>query len=76
MATKPRVSGNDAPSAAPVAEADRVRAIAAHFRTIIELLGLDLEDPNRVESPSTAKRIARIQKRMITRDSAQPRSSK
>ena len=57
MATKPRVSRDDALPAAPLPEADRVRAIAAHFREIIEILGLDLHDPNLVETP---ERVAKM----------------
>ena len=40
-----------------LAEGDRVRAIAEHMRAIIELLGLDLSDPNLVETP---ERVAKM----------------
>jgi GTP cyclohydrolase I len=39
------------------ADADRVRDIAAHFQTIIELLGLDVADPNLAGTP---ERIAKM----------------
>ena len=40
-----------------LADTDRIRDIASHFRTIIELLGLDLADPNLVETP---ERVAKM----------------
>src|SRR5262245_3894729 len=40
-----------------LADTDRIRDIAAHFRKIIELLGLDLTDPNLVETP---ERVAKM----------------
>ncbi len=40
-----------------LADTDRIREIAAHFRTIIELLGLDMADPNLVETP---ERVAKM----------------
>ena len=57
MATKPRVSRDDAPPAPPRSDAERVRAIAGHFREIIAILGLDQEDPNLVETP---ERVAKM----------------
>jgi GTP cyclohydrolase I len=55
---KSRASRDEPANAvAPLAEADRVPAIAAHFRKIIELLGLDLDDPNLVETP---ERVAKM----------------
>ena len=40
-----------------LADTDRIRDIASHFRTIIELLGLDMADPNLVETP---ERVAKM----------------
>jgi GTP cyclohydrolase I len=40
-----------------LADTGRIRDIASHFRKIIELLGLDLEDPNLVETP---ERVAKM----------------
>jgi GTP cyclohydrolase I len=40
-----------------LAEGDRVRAVAEHMRAIIELLGLDLSDPNLAETP---ERVAKM----------------
>ena len=40
-----------------LADTDRIRDIASHFRQIIELLGLDLRDPNLVETP---ERVAKM----------------
>ena len=40
-----------------LADKDRIRDIASHFRTIIELLGLDMADPNLVETP---ERVAKM----------------
>ncbi len=40
-----------------LADTDRIRDIAAHFRKIIELLGLDMADPNLVETP---ERVAKM----------------
>jgi GTP cyclohydrolase I len=40
-----------------LADTDRIGEIAAHFRKIIELLGLDMADPNLVETP---ERVARM----------------
>jgi GTP cyclohydrolase IA len=40
-----------------LADAGRLREIAAHIREIIELLGLDLRDPNLTETP---ERIAKM----------------
>jgi GTP cyclohydrolase I len=57
MATKPRVSRDDALPAPPRSDAERVRAIAGHFREIIAILGLDQEDPNLVETP---ERVAKM----------------
>jgi len=41
-----------------LADTDRIRDIASHFRTIIELLGLDMADPNLVETPERVAKIA------------------
>ena len=38
-------------------DTERIREISAHFRRIIELLGLDLTDPNLVETP---ERVAKM----------------
>ena len=40
-----------------LAEEEKVRALAAHMRAIIELLGLDLSDPNLAETP---ERVAKM----------------
>ena len=40
-----------------LADKERIRDIASHFRTIIELLGLDMADPNLVETP---ERVAKM----------------
>jgi GTP cyclohydrolase I len=40
-----------------LADTARIRDIASHFRKIIELLGLDLTDPNLVETP---ERVAKM----------------
>ena len=40
-----------------LADTGRIRDIASHFRKIIELLGLDLRDPNLVETP---ERVAKM----------------
>ncbi len=40
-----------------LADTGRIRDIASHFRKIIELLGLDLADPNLVETP---ERVAKM----------------
>ncbi len=40
-----------------LADTDRIRDIAGHFRKIIELLGLDMADPNLVETP---ERVAKM----------------
>ena len=40
-----------------LADTERIREISAHFRKIIELLGLDLADPNLVETP---ERVAKM----------------
>ena len=40
-----------------LADTGRIRDIASHFRKIIELLGLDLTDPNLVETP---ERVAKM----------------
>lgn len=40
-----------------LADTDRIRDIASHFRKVIELLGLDLADPNLVETP---ERVAKM----------------
>ena len=40
-----------------LADTDRIRDIASHFRTIIELLGLDLADPNLVETPERVPKL-------------------
>ena len=40
-----------------LADTGRIRDIAAHFRKIIELLGLDMADPNLVETP---ERVAKM----------------
>ncbi len=40
-----------------LADTGRIRDIASHFRKIIELLGLDLGDPNLVETP---ERVAKM----------------
>jgi len=40
-----------------LADTDRIRDITSHFRTIIELLGLDMADPNLVETP---ERVAKM----------------
>ena len=40
-----------------LADTDRIRDIAAHFQKIIELLGLDISDPNLTETP---ERVAKM----------------
>jgi len=55
---KNRIPMNEAPSTVPtLADTDRIRDIAAHFRKIIDLLGLDGTDPNLVETP---ERVAKM----------------
>jgi GTP cyclohydrolase I len=47
----------EAPEAAAPPTPERIAEIAEHFRTIIRLLGLDLSDPNLVETP---ERVAKM----------------
>jgi len=47
----------EAPEAAALPTPERIAEIAEHFRTIIRLLGLDLSDPNLVETP---ERVAKM----------------
>src|SRR5450432_1718422 len=55
---KNRIPMNEALSTVPtLADTDRIRDIAAHFRKIIDLLGLDGTDPNLVETP---ERVAKM----------------
>ena len=59
---KPRRSkvsapASETPSVPTLADIDRIQAIAGHFRHIIELLGLDLKDPNLTETP---ERVAKM----------------
>ena len=50
-------ASSDAQNIPTLADTDRVRGIAEHFREIITLLGLDLEDPNLTETP---ERVAKM----------------
>jgi GTP cyclohydrolase IA len=54
---KPRESSPEATAVPTATDAERVREIAAHFREIIDLLGLDIRDPNLVETP---ERVAKM----------------
>jgi len=54
---KPRESSPEATAVPTATDAERVREIAAHFREIIDLLGLDMRDPNLVETP---ERVAKM----------------
>ena len=55
-----------------LADTDRIRDIASHFRTIIELLGLDMADPNLVETP---ERVAKMYRELFAglSEGAEPR---